>query len=390
LLTGEIEKPWTEDKDTYCRIAYSITWATAFLGVVGSALLCYFGWKDVPRVGNLCLVMEDNFDSFDTQFTWEHEVDMSGFGNGEFEMTTNSANNSFVQDGHLYIVPTLTSDIIGTQAILDGYTFNLTGCTNANTSACGAVSNSSDGTVIPPVMSARINTKKSHHIQYGKVEIRAKLPRGDWLWPALWLLPVTESYGPWPLSGEIDIMESRGNGPEYPAQGIDFVRGSLNWGPISFLNGVFKTFGSWTDRRKTYDDGFHLYGMEWTDKFIRCYVDSRLHKLIDIRFNVPFFQRGDFPPVVENGSTFIDTPNPWADGTDASPFDKPFYLIMNVAVGGTNGWFPDGAGDKPWLNGAKTAMRDFARAQSIWEKTWSDNVYDRALVVDSVKMWQKC
>ena len=85
-------------------------------------------------------------------------------------------------------------------------------------SSCGAVSNATSGTVINPVMSARITTKNSHHIHYGKVEIVAKLPRGDWLWPALWMLPVDNSYGPWPLSGEIDIMESRGNGEDYKAQ----------------------------------------------------------------------------------------------------------------------------------------------------------------------------
>ena len=67
-------------------------------------------------------------------------------------------------------------------------------------------------------MSARLTTKNSHHIRYGKVEIVAKLPRGDWLWPALWMMPVDDAYGPWPMSGEIDIMESRGNGPEYKAQ----------------------------------------------------------------------------------------------------------------------------------------------------------------------------
>ena len=52
--------------------------------------------------------------------------------NGEFEMATNSPNNSFVEDGKLYIVPTLTSDVIGRQNVLNGYTYNITGCTNAN------------------------------------------------------------------------------------------------------------------------------------------------------------------------------------------------------------------------------------------------------------------
>ncbi|THH31693.1 hypothetical protein EUX98_g2507 [Antrodiella citrinella] len=356
MLTGEIHKPWIGEKDVYARVAYWTTYGVAMLGVVGSVLLCYFGWKDVPRVGNLCLIMEDNFEQFDTQFTWAHEVDMSGFGNGEFEMTTNSVNNSFVKDGHLYITPTLTSDIIGSDAIFNGYTYNITGCTNTNLTACGAVSNFSTGAVINPVMSARVTTRKSHNIQFGKVEVRAKMPRGDWLWPSIFMMPVENAYGPWPLSGEIDLVQARGNGPEYKAQGIDYVRGSLQWGPFAWLNGESKTFGFWTDRRKTYDDGFHLYAMEWTPKFMRIYVDSRLHKLIDLRFNQPFFDRGDFPETVANGSQWIVTPNPWVTGTEAAPFDQAFYLAMHVAVGGTNGWFPDGVGDKPWLDGSLSKL----------------------------------
>jgi len=98
--------------------------------------------------------------------------------NGEFEMTTASSNNSFIRNGELYIVPTLTSDVIGHDAIFDGHTFNLTGCTNTNLTACGVVSNATAGTVINPVMSARISTKGKRSIRYGRVEVRAKLPRG--------------------------------------------------------------------------------------------------------------------------------------------------------------------------------------------------------------------
>ena len=136
-------------------------------------------------------------------------------------MTTDSANNSFVRDGRLYIVPTLTSDIIGYNAVRGDppFTYNITGCTDANATNCGAVSNLTSKAVIPPVMSARIHTRGHYSIKYGRVETSAKLPRGDWLWPALWMLPVSEDkYGPWPRSGEIDIMESRGNGPDYQAQ----------------------------------------------------------------------------------------------------------------------------------------------------------------------------
>lgn len=138
--------------------------------------------------------------------------------NKEFEMTTNSENNSFVRDGILYIVPTLTEDVIGERAVFDGYTYNITGCTNTNLTACSAISNATTKSVIPPIQSARLTTRYSHAIRYGKVEIRARLPRGDWLWPAVWMLPTDYEYGPWPMSGEIDIMESRGNGPEYPFQ----------------------------------------------------------------------------------------------------------------------------------------------------------------------------
>lgn len=134
------------------------------------------------------------------------------------------------------------------------------------------------------------------------------------------------------------------------SRGVDYIRGSLNWGPFTWLNGVSKTFGWWTNRRQTFADKFHTFAMEWSPKFIRLYVDSRLTYTLIVNFDEPFFKRGDFPPVVQNGTDFIATPNPWKDGTpNVAPFDKPFYLIMNVAVGGTNGWFPDGAGNKPWL-----------------------------------------
>jgi beta-glucanase (GH16 family) len=363
------------------------------------------------------------------------EVEMSGFGNNEFEMTTASSNNSYVKDGRLYIMPTLTEDVIGQQAVFDGYTFNLTGCTynlthpaptttslvpspsasasgNATTGtngtistpntltpemkaylkACSATSNSSTGAIIHPIQSARLSTRNSASIKYGRVSIRAKLPKGDWIWPALWMLPKDGGvYGEWPRSGEIDIMEARGNGPRYGRQGINYVRGSLNWGPSPALNAVAKTYGAWHVRRASYDQDFHDYVLEWTEKFMRIYVDSRLHYMLDMRLGQPFFDRGDFPKVMFNGSAAVEVVDPWVNGTrGVAPFDQSFYLIMNVAVGGTNGWFPDGVGDKPWLDQSPTAMRDFALKKAEWFSTWPSKPEDRAMVVDSVKMWQKC
>ena len=126
-------------------------------------------------------------------------------------MSTDSSTNSYVRNGYLYITPTLTSDVIGEAAIEDGHVFNITDCTfnitrgisytestqvsltSLNTSAigadqefdvqgytkaCSAVSNSTSGSVINPVQSARLSTRRSASIQFGKVEVRAKIPTG--------------------------------------------------------------------------------------------------------------------------------------------------------------------------------------------------------------------
>ena len=63
---------------------------------------------------------------------------------------------------------------------------------------------------------------------------------------------------------------------------------------------------------------------------------------------------------------------------------------MNVAIGGRNGWFPDGVGGKMWFDGSATAMTDFANAQDDWSATWPDSDDDRAFRIDSVKMWNLC
>ncbi|EJD03316.1 concanavalin A-like lectin/glucanase [Fomitiporia mediterranea MF3/22] len=315
---------------------------------------------------------------------------MSGFGNREFEMMTSSENNSYVKDGILYIVPTLTSDVIGKDAIFNDHTYNLTGCTNGNLTHCSAVSNATMKSVINPVQSARLTTKYSHAIQYGRVEIRARLPRGDWIWPAIWMLPVDNEYGPWPVSGEIDLMESRGNDLDYPFQGRNYVRTSLNWGPVDFINAVDKTHGWFTGRRTDFSDDFHTFVLEWSDTFLRSYVDTPLHPMFNIRFDKPFFDRVDFPKTALNNTEEIVIRDPWAHRGNSAPFDRPFYLILNVAVGGRNGWFPDTLGGKMWFDSSNDAMHDFAKAQEAWYSTWPQDPTRRGMAIDYVKMWQKC
>jgi beta-glucanase (GH16 family) len=106
-------------------------------------------------------------------------------------------------------------------------------CTSSRRSDCIAATNTTAGnaTIVPPTRSGRINTKKGATIKYGRVEVVAKLPQGDWLWPAIWMLPVEETYGPWPASGEIDILESRGNNRTYEQGGNNIASSTLHWGP---------------------------------------------------------------------------------------------------------------------------------------------------------------
>jgi hypothetical protein len=79
----------------------------------------------------------------------------------------------------------------------------------------------------------------------------------------------------------------------------------------------------------------------------------------------------------------------WAEtGLYNTPFDQPFHLIMNVAVGASNGYFPDGEGDKPWIDGAQSSMRDFWYANNTWLPTWGVGD-EKGLTVKSVKMWQE-
>ncbi len=127
-------------------------------------------------------------------------------------MATALSDNLFVRNGQLYIKPTLTSNALSDpQQIFNKGNYTLQGCTTSktNASACSASSSNTNGATIPPVMSARLSTRGSYSIRFGKVEVVAKLPRGDWLWPAIWMAPLDSVYGPWPLSGEIDVRSAR-------------------------------------------------------------------------------------------------------------------------------------------------------------------------------------
>ncbi|RCH82682.1 hypothetical protein CU098_008177 [Rhizopus stolonifer] len=155
-----------------------------------------------------CLVFEDHFNTLNFK-NWQHEITLSGGGNWEFQYYTNNRSNTFVDDGILYIKPTLTSETLGENAVKEGGRIALYSgapsedCTDHSNFGCertaGAVSG---GVYINPIQSARLRTINSMSTRYGKVEVRAKLPKGDWLWPAIWMLPKDSAYGTWPASGK--------------------------------------------------------------------------------------------------------------------------------------------------------------------------------------------
>ncbi len=147
--------------------------------------------------------------------------------------------------------------------------------------------------------SARLFTKGKASWTYGYIEVRAKIPQGKGTWPAIWMMPALDNYGSWPASGEIDIMEHVGFDQ-------DKIHTSIHTEAYNHRKGTQKTRAATV---KGVSNDFHTYAVEWTDKAIFWYVD-----------NEPFY-------------FFTREPGGFA----VWPFDKPFYIILNVAMGGTWG-----------------------------------------------------
>ncbi len=147
--------------------------------------------------------------------------------------------------------------------------------------------------------SARLITKGKGDWLYGRFEISAQLPTGRGLWPAIWMLPTEWKYGNWPGSGEIDIMENVGYDP-------DTIVGTVHTQSYNHMIGTQK------GRKISIPDNhdtFHLYALEWEPREIRIFVDSTLY--------FTYSNEGTGPAE-------------W-------PFDQPFHLLLNVAVGGNWG-----------------------------------------------------
>ncbi|MBT1699789.1 glycoside hydrolase family 16 protein [Fulvivirgaceae bacterium PWU4] len=148
--------------------------------------------------------------------------------------------------------------------------------------------------------STRIVSRKQGDWTYGRIEAKAKLPRGKGTWPAIWMLSTDWKYGGWPESGEIDIMEHVGYDP-----GV--IHGTIHTEAYNHLKGTQKE-GKITIADA--QDTFHVYAIDWTENKIDFFVDDQLYHTV--------------------------TRDP-KDDFKGWPFDQRFHLIMNIAVGGNWG-----------------------------------------------------
>lgn len=263
-----------------------------------------------------------------------------------------------------------------------GYDYNIWGgspadqCTGNGFYGCDRASDGNH--YINPVMSGKLTTVNSLNVQYGRVEVKAKLPKGDWLWPAIWMLPRYNNYGQWPASGEIDIMESRGNVgyPKDAGGGPETFGSTMHWGPDFFTNQYMKTHADYTVASGTLADSFHTYGLYWDNKQLYTYIDNDSNKVLKVDHSTQSYWE-------RSGLSGRD--NPWANSKNkCAPFDTKFYLILNLAVGGTIGYFKDGVAGKPWSDNSQRASSEFYDNKGQWLPTWGEG---SVFQIDSVKVW---
>ena len=118
---------------------------------------------------------------------------------------------------------------------------------------------------------------------------------------------------------------------------------------------------------------FHTYGLIWNETYIGTYFDKESNVVLSVPITESFWQLGGWPSP--------PWMNPWSGESNDAPFNRHFYLLINLAVGGTTGYFPDGYG-KPWTNADQHAVNAFYDAKNQWLPTWS-----QPMVVDSVRVW---
>lgn len=259
-----------------------------------------------------------DFDLGDGFFNYEANQWIGGWGNNELQNYTDRPINAKVKDGRLLITAQKES-------------YQGRGYTSARLK-----SRARDGTPL-------INQL------YGRIEIKAKLPVGQGIWPAIWMLPQDETYGTWAASGEIDILEAKGHEPNK-------IHGTIHYGSRWPAN---------ASSSKLYDlpsgqtiAEFHTYAIEWEPGEIRWYCDDVLYSTQNFWWSSSLVDgnQGRRP----TGEADL---NPWP-----APFDKPFYFVLNIAVGGN-------------FAGAPNAMTEFPATMEIdYIRVYESTTGDKKIV----------
>ena len=245
-----------------------------------------------PRPG-WTLVWSDEFNGPDASpvdtSKWVRESGGNGWGNQELEYYTTRPENAFQQGGNL-VIKVLQEKYTGADGVARDYT------------------------------SARLKTAGKFSQKYGRFEARIKIPQGQGIWPAFWMLGDDISKIGWPKGGEIDIMENIGKEPAT-------VHGTIHGPGYSGDKGIGLPYSLPADQH--FADDFHVFAVEWEPKAIRFYVDEHLYATLT-------------PTDLPKGAKWV--------------YNHPFFMLLNVAVGG--GWpgNPDATTQLP-----QTMLVDYVR-----------------------------
>ncbi len=247
---------------------------------------------------NFTLVWSDEFNgpngSAPDPKKWTYDLGGEGWGNNELETYTDRRENSHIENGNL-VINARKENFEGPDHIAREYT------------------------------SARLKTQGLFTQAFGRFEARIKIPQGQGIWPAFWMLGDNIKTIGWPKCGEIDIMENIGKEPAT-------VHGSIH-GPLSNGTATDLTAPAKLASGKNFYESFHVYAVEWEPAEIRFYVDQSL-----------FATYTPQSPINIPGSTAPPTPSEIAG---AWVFDHPYFLLLNVAVGGDWPGPPDATSSYP-------------------------------------------
>ena len=286
------------------------------------------GWK---------LVFADEFDRNDLDRTrWTAYEDCWGGGNKERQCYTARPENVSVHDGQLELTARFET-ASGPSLPLDLRTAGM-----------------EPPPASKPFTSGKISTLGSFSLTYGRIEVRAKAPVGQGLWPAIWLLPEKNAYGPWPGSGEIDVMEAVNLGVSCSScfGGVENnIYGTVHYGSDMHHQMQQKA----AQLPKGSEGDWHVYRVDWTPDLISWFVDGKAYYQVRL----------------SNWRDTLQKATPLAPAVRNAPFDRPFYIILNLAVG----WLWPESHDQGGV-----VLRDFPKTLAVdWVRvSQCDGVIDRA------------